>query len=150
MVSLAQSAPWSLALLLRQICSFAGDFDRSDVSRFLVQPFINCKLDGHCYLVTEPGFTAKWEADSDQRWTVPIGGGFGHRSVRLSHGAAEGRAARRRSRPARGGPYACRAPEAARLSHRAVREVCGLAATGDPIGAPAGPTVVLDRHCLEQ
>ena len=27
--------------------------------------------------LTSPIMTADWEADSDHRWTVPIGGGFG-------------------------------------------------------------------------
>jgi hypothetical protein len=27
--------------------------------------------------VSAPIITANWEADSDNRWTVPVGGGFG-------------------------------------------------------------------------
>jgi hypothetical protein len=29
------------------------------------------------YLASVPIITADWEADSDQRWTVPVGGGVG-------------------------------------------------------------------------
>ena len=29
------------------------------------------------YLTTSPVITANWEADSDNRWTLPIGGGIG-------------------------------------------------------------------------
>jgi len=29
------------------------------------------------YLASVPIITANWEADSDQRWTVPVGGGVG-------------------------------------------------------------------------
>jgi hypothetical protein len=76
-VFLAQPAPWSIALLVRQIWSFAGKSDRSDVSQFLIQPFINYNLEDGWYLVSEPAFSANWEANSDQRWTAQIGGGFG-------------------------------------------------------------------------
>jgi hypothetical protein len=36
-------------------------------------------------LASSPIITANWEADSDDRWTVPIGGGIGkiHRIGRL-------------------------------------------------------------------
>ena len=29
------------------------------------------------YLVSAPIITANWEADGDDTWTVPLGGGFG-------------------------------------------------------------------------
>jgi hypothetical protein len=29
------------------------------------------------YLTSSPVITANWEADSNQRWTVPLGGGIG-------------------------------------------------------------------------
>jgi hypothetical protein len=55
----------------------AAESDRDDVSQFVIQPFINYNLDDGWYLVTEPAFTANWEASGGQRWTVPIGGGVG-------------------------------------------------------------------------
>jgi hypothetical protein len=77
-VFITQPAPWSIALLVRQMWSFAAaESDRDDVSQFVIQPFINYNLEDGWYLVSEPAFTANWEASSDQRWTVPIGGGFG-------------------------------------------------------------------------
>jgi hypothetical protein len=76
-VFLVQPAPWSIALLVRQIWSFAGKSNRQDVSQFVIQPFINYNLDDGWYLVSEPAFTANWEASGGQRWTVPIGGGVG-------------------------------------------------------------------------
>jgi hypothetical protein len=76
-VFLVQPAPWSIALLVRQIWSFAGKSDRADVSQFVIQPFINYNLDDGWYLVSEPAFSANWEAHDDQRWTAQIGGGFG-------------------------------------------------------------------------
>ncbi len=76
-VFLVQPAPWSVALLVRQIWSFAGKSDRDKVNQFLIQPFINYNLDDGWYLVSEPAFVANWEAKSDQCWTAQIGGGFG-------------------------------------------------------------------------
>ena len=29
------------------------------------------------YLTTSPIINANWEANSDNRWTIPLGGGFG-------------------------------------------------------------------------
>jgi hypothetical protein len=34
-------------------------------------------MKGGWYLTTAPTITANWEADSDDTWTVPFGGGFG-------------------------------------------------------------------------
>jgi hypothetical protein len=63
--------------LIRQLWSFAGDDDRSDVNQFLVEPFLNYNLEGGWYLITDMIITANWDAPSNQRWTVPIGGGVG-------------------------------------------------------------------------
>jgi hypothetical protein len=63
--------------LIRQLWSFAGDDDRSDVNQFLIEPFLNYNLEGGWYLITDMIITANWDAPSSQRWTVPIGGGIG-------------------------------------------------------------------------
>jgi len=63
--------------LVRQLWSFAGDDDRSDVSQLLVEPFVNYNLDKGWYLITDMIITANWNADSGNRWTVPLGGGVG-------------------------------------------------------------------------
>jgi hypothetical protein len=76
-VVLAQPGPWVVGSLVRQLWSFAGDSDRQDVSQLLFQPFVNYNLADGWYLVSAPIITANWEADSDNRWTVPVGGGFG-------------------------------------------------------------------------
>ena len=44
---------------------------------FSWQYFVNYNLNNGWYLTSSPIITANWEADSDDRWTVPIGGGFG-------------------------------------------------------------------------
>jgi hypothetical protein len=51
----------------------------------LLQYFINYNLPGGWYLTSSPIITANWEANSDNRWTVPVGGGIGkiHRIGKL-------------------------------------------------------------------
>ena len=47
------------------------------VNQLLLQPIINYNLKKGWYVTSVPVITANWEADSDNRWTVPVGGGFG-------------------------------------------------------------------------
>ena len=63
--------------LVLNLWSFAGDNDRANVNAMTLQPFLNYNLPEGWYLTTSPVITANWEADKDNRWTVPIGGGFG-------------------------------------------------------------------------
>ncbi len=65
---------WVVGSLFSNVWSFTGD---SDVNVFTWQPFVNYNLDDGWYLTTSPLITANWEADSDNTWTVPVGGGFG-------------------------------------------------------------------------
>ena len=76
-VVLMQPKPWSLGVLGRQLWSFAGDDDRKVVSQLLIEPFVNYNLDGGWYLITDMIITANWMAESNNRWTIPIGGGVG-------------------------------------------------------------------------
>jgi len=76
-VALTMQGPWVLGALVNQQWSFAGDSDRRSVSQMLIQPFVNYNLPDGWYLTTSPIFTANWMADSGERWTVPLGGGFG-------------------------------------------------------------------------
>ena len=63
--------------LVRHLWSFAGDSDRSNVNQSLFEPFVNYNLTNGWYLITDIIITANWEADSSNRWTVPVGGGVG-------------------------------------------------------------------------
>ena len=47
------------------------------VNQMLIQPFVNYNLPHAWYVVSAPIITADWEAESDDRWTVPIGAGVG-------------------------------------------------------------------------
>jgi hypothetical protein len=76
-VALMSPKPWLFGALVKNLWSFAGDSDRDNVNQLLVQPFVNYNLDDGWYLVSSPIITANWEADSDNRWAVPVGGGVG-------------------------------------------------------------------------
>ena len=71
-VFLSMPGDWVLGSL------FSNVWGEDDVNLFTWQPFINYNLDAGWYLTTSPIVTANWDADSNgDRWTVPIGGGFG-------------------------------------------------------------------------
>jgi hypothetical protein len=76
-VALAMHGPWVFGALINNVWSFAGDDDRRDVNQMLLQPFVNYNLPDAWYLTTSPIITADWEAESDERWTVPLGAGVG-------------------------------------------------------------------------
>jgi hypothetical protein len=76
-VLLAIEGPWVLGALMNNQWSVGGWGDQN-VNALLVQPFINYNLPAGCYLTTSPIITANWKADDGgERWTVPLGGGFG-------------------------------------------------------------------------
>jgi len=67
----------SMGILGRQLWSFAGESYRKDVSQALIEPFVNYNLSNGWFLISDMVITANWEADSSNRWTVPVGGGAG-------------------------------------------------------------------------
>ena len=71
------NGPWVYGALFNNIWSVGGDDDRADVNQMLLQPFVNYNMADGWYLVSAPVITANWEADSDNTWTVPLGGGIG-------------------------------------------------------------------------
>lgn len=76
-VVLTMPGHWVLGALANNLWSFAGESDRPDVNTLMIQPFINYNFSKGWYFSSSPVITANWEADSDDRWTVPVGGGFG-------------------------------------------------------------------------
>jgi hypothetical protein len=67
---------WSAGVVLQNLWST----DRSNDDEFNVfgaQYIFNYNLNDGWYLYSNATITADWEADSDNRWTVPIGGGAG-------------------------------------------------------------------------
>ena len=61
--------------MVRQLWSFTGEDDRSDVSQLLIQPFVGYKLQNGWSLMSMMQWTANWQAEAGNRWTVPVGGG---------------------------------------------------------------------------
>ena len=76
-VALSMPGNWVVGGLLMNLWSYAGPSDAADVNKLTFQYFINYNLDNGWYLASTPLITANWEADSDERWTVPFGGGVG-------------------------------------------------------------------------
>ena len=76
-VFLSMPGRWVVGSLFSNVWSFTHDDDDEKVNLFTWQPFVNYNLDDGWYLSASPLVTANWEADSDNRWTVPLGGGFG-------------------------------------------------------------------------
>lgn len=76
LVAFAMPGNWSVGLLAQNVWSFAGSGD-DNVNKLLFQYFINYNLADGWYLTSTPTITANWEADSDNRWLVPLGGGVG-------------------------------------------------------------------------
>jgi len=75
-VLLTMPGNWVVGSLFSNVWSFAGSGD-NDINLFTWQYFINYNLPNKWYLTSAPIITANWEADSDNTWTVPFGGGFG-------------------------------------------------------------------------
>ncbi len=71
--------PGSLVLgaLAQNVWSVAGDSAAADVNQGQFQLIVNYNMNEGWYLTSIPIITFDWEADSDDRWTVPVGGGVG-------------------------------------------------------------------------
>lgn len=75
-VMLTMPGRWVIGSLFSNLWSFAGSGNQ-DINLFTWQYFINYNLNAGWYLTSAPIISANWEADSDNRWTVPFGGGVG-------------------------------------------------------------------------
>lgn len=78
-VALRSSGHWVTGVLVNNLWSVSEDSDRGDVNQFLLQPFVNYNFPDSPgrYFTFAPVITANWEADSGQRWLVPLGLGVG-------------------------------------------------------------------------
>lgn len=73
LVALTMIEKWVIGIVTNNVWTF-GDITQN---KFLFQYFINYNLPKAWYIVSAPIITANWNTDSDQRWIVPFGGGFG-------------------------------------------------------------------------
>jgi len=75
-VALTSTDKITFGALVSNIWSVAGSGEQ-DINLFTLQYFINYNLDKGWYLLSAPINTANWDADSDNKWTIPLGGGAG-------------------------------------------------------------------------
>lgn len=73
-VALTMQGPWVAGVLANNVWAGTG---AGKVNQMTVQPFVNYNMADGWYLTSSPIMTANWLADDDNKWTVPIGGGFG-------------------------------------------------------------------------
>jgi opacity protein-like surface antigen len=76
-VFLTTPGHWVLGVLLNNQWSIGGNPLRPAVNTGLAQPFVNYNMEKGWYLTSAPIVTVNWLAASGEKWTVPIGGGFG-------------------------------------------------------------------------
>jgi len=68
---------WVYGALANNLWSVSSSRSDPSYNKFLLQPFLNYNFADGLYLTSAPIITADWKADSDERWTVPLGGGVG-------------------------------------------------------------------------
>jgi hypothetical protein len=73
-VALTMQGQWVYGALVNNV--WAGTANQR-VNTLTLQPFVNYNLPKGWYLTSSPILTSNWLADSGDRWTVPVGGGFG-------------------------------------------------------------------------
>ena len=76
-LALTQKGDWTFGVLANNTWSFAGNSDRADVNRMLLNVFLVKQLGDGWYVNSVPIITADWTADSGDQWTVPLGLGAG-------------------------------------------------------------------------
>lgn len=72
-----KTGQWRLGAFGGQQWSFSGDDQRKDVSQLMVRVLVRRQLPDDWFFVSAPIITANWNASQNQRWLVPLGGGFG-------------------------------------------------------------------------
>lgn len=73
-IALTMPGRWVYGAVITNVWDISGD---ANINFLTLQPFVNYNFDGGWYVTTAPIITANWEADSDHKWTVPLGAGFG-------------------------------------------------------------------------
>jgi hypothetical protein len=78
-VALHIGKTWVYGALINNVFSVVKDPGTPSVNQMLIQPFVNYNFPTHPgrYLSFAPIITANWEADSGQKWTIPLGLGIG-------------------------------------------------------------------------
>ena len=87
-VVLTKQSHWLLGLLVNNV--WAGTEGRQ-LNQMTLNPLVFYNLPRGWYVMTTPIITADWEAHRNNRWTVPVGGGFG-RVFKMGHQLLNARA----------------------------------------------------------
>ncbi len=74
-VALTIDGPWVAGALLNNV--WAGGSGQHRVDLLTLNPLVNFNLRAGWYLTSTPVITANWARKGSDRWTVPVGGGFG-------------------------------------------------------------------------
>ncbi len=74
---MVQPGDWTVGGLVNNVWSFAGNSDRANVNRMLLNAFATRQLGNGWYVNSAPIITVDWTADSGDQWTVPLGAGGG-------------------------------------------------------------------------
>lgn len=77
MVAVLFRDQWVYGVIANHVFSVSGAEDKAELNRTVLQPFVNYNLNDGWFLQSAPFITADWSADSNERWTLPVGGGFG-------------------------------------------------------------------------
>jgi len=75
-LALTIRGPWVSGVLAQHFWDFAGSSNAASVNLSTLQYFVNYNTPDY-YLNTSPTMSYNWDADSDEAWTIPIGGGIG-------------------------------------------------------------------------
>jgi len=75
-VIIAQIDSWTIGALANTVWSVGGDSDRESTANGLLQYFVTYTIPGGWYLNSAPIIAVDWKA-SDDKWTIPLGGGGG-------------------------------------------------------------------------
>ncbi len=78
-VGLGMTGKWTYGALVMNVWSFGEDeaYNPNRIDFMQIQPFVNYNIGDGWFLTSVPIIFAYWDADSDNRWTVPLGGGLG-------------------------------------------------------------------------
>jgi hypothetical protein len=77
-VGVMMPGPWVFGALISNVWSVGDGYgDPADVNSFTLQYFINYNMKGGWYVSLAPVISSDWEAKSDNKWTVPVGGSVG-------------------------------------------------------------------------
>ncbi len=78
-VGLRMDGKWTYGALIMNVWSFGVNksVGGKKIDFLQLQPFVNYNMGNGWFLTTVPFITAKWDEESKNRWTLPLGGGFG-------------------------------------------------------------------------